>query len=462
MYKEVTCAQADLRDASEAPALIDEALRQCLLQSRPVYIELPMNMVKTKVSSSRLVEPICISPTPNDELVENAAVDDILRVMQAAEQPAIIVDGWTATYGVTEETDILVRGTRFPTFSTVFGKSIVQENYPNYYGVYAGHSGEPAMMAWVQNCDLVIRMAPLYSDYNTFFFTAVTKPTVTVDIHGDAVSVCGQNEYKNLHIKSLLIKLLARLDNTTITDIYGHSKILKNPPPKNHDSTIKISAEGGRMTQAVFWKRVSQYFQSGDIILAETGTAGVGALDFILPPLTKLITSSIWLSIGYMLGACQGVAMAKHDMRHGFSSSRLSGRTILFEGDGSLQMTVQAISDIIRNRLDVTIFVINNDGYTIERVIHGMTEDYNWIQPWQYCEAARFFGAPKNDPAYHIFAKRAATWAELADVLDDEHMRSGKGLNIVEVILHKEDAPVPMKRSFERQNSGNHQKAKSK
>ncbi|GJC88558.1 pyruvate decarboxylase [Colletotrichum liriopes] len=45
MYKHVTVAQANLVDVEVAPALlIDATLKECLRQSRPMYIEIPTDM----------------------------------------------------------------------------------------------------------------------------------------------------------------------------------------------------------------------------------------------------------------------------------------------------------------------------------------------------------------------------------------------------------------------------------
>jgi Pyruvate decarboxylase and related thiamine pyrophosphate-requiring enzymes len=177
--------------------------------------------------------------------------------------------------------------------------------------------------------------------------------------------------------------------------------------------------------------------------MTETGTSSSGGRDFVLPPQTTVINSALWLSIGYMLAACSGASLAQREMVS--EKSRPAGRTILFEGDGSLQMSVQAIGDIIRNRLDITIFVINNNGYTIERYINGMHAGYNWVQPWRYLESARYFGAPENDPEYPVFNKRVENWGELLDVMQDEQLKAGKGFNMVEVIMHEEDAPTSLK-----------------
>lgn len=134
-----------------------------------------------------------------------------------------------------------------------------------------------------------------------------------------------------------------------------------------------------------------------------------------------------------------------------------AGRTICFEGDGSFQMTAQALSDMYRNRLDMIIFLINNDGYTIERYIHGMKADYNDVHPWKYLDAPGFFGAPADDPSYPVVTRRAENWGQLLDVLADEEVAAGKGFCMVEVVMGREDAPEELKSLVQmaaRRNSG--------
>jgi indolepyruvate decarboxylase len=65
-------------------------------------------------------------------------------------------------------------------------------------------------------------------------------------------------------------------------------------------------------------------------------------------------------------------------------------RAVLFVGDGSFQVTCQDLSTMIRNRIKPVIFLLNNDGYTIERVISD--HPYNDIQPWYYHKLVDVFG----------------------------------------------------------------------
>ncbi len=94
----------------------------------------------------------------------------------------------------------------------------------------------------------------------------------------------------------------------------------------------------------------ARYVRETDILIAESGTAAQGVWSLSLPRDTQLVNSSIWLSIGYAVGATQGIAMAVRDMGR-------SSRTILFEGDGSFQMTAQEVSTMVKHELDVTLLV---------------------------------------------------------------------------------------------------------
>lgn len=457
MAAKITVAQANLRNPDTATAEIDRCLQACVLQSRPVYIELPTNMVKVRVPAAILDKPIDLSLPENDEGFEDTEVDLILNKMYSSKQPFIVVDGFTSRYGIGEEADELVRLTGFPTSTTPFGKGIVNETYPNFHGMYAGMAGNLKYMPWARGCDLVIKIGPLDSDVNTFGFSTIPDPKSSIVFHRDYVEIGGV-KYENLHSKSLLRKILTKMDTDRLPK-YKPSMDLGNL--RAQLQALLPPGEDDQIDQATFWQRISNFFREGDIIMTETGTTSVGGRDLVLPAHTTLINSSIWLSIGYMLPASQGAALAQREMIA--EGKRHQGRTILFEGDGSLQMTAQALSDIIRNRLDVTIFVINNDGYTIERWIHGMKAGYNDIQPWRYLEAPSYFGAPKDDPAYPVFTKRAETWGQLNAILAEPALQAGKGLNMVEVIMTQEDAPEVLKKlvqSTSRRNSGEMERPK--
>ncbi|KAI3574536.1 thiamine diphosphate-binding protein [Fusarium oxysporum f. sp. albedinis] len=282
--------QENLMDVSTAPAQIDRAIIACVRHKRPIYIQLPADMVDAKVPSAPLSTALDFTLEHNDDQMERAAANAIVEQI-------------------------------------------------------GGADGEHSRWA--------------------------------------------------LRPVGLLRRVLAQLESGALRQYVEYPRQLPNLPAL--PASLPRVQKTDPLLQDTFWKRISEFFEPGDIIMTETGTPSTGGRDFVLPRQTTLINSGVWLSIGYMLGSSQGVALAQRDLVAEDSSRR--GRTILFEGDGSFQMTAQELSTIIHKRLDMIIFLINNDGYTIERLVHGKDAIYNDVAPWRYLEAPSCFGAP-NDGSY--------------------------------------------------------------
>jgi pyruvate decarboxylase len=92
MAREVTIAQTNLLDVATAPAEIDRVLQACYVNSRPVYIQLPADMVMEEVDAKVLDTPISIEPPHSDKETENLAAELILRKLYAAKKPTLLVD----------------------------------------------------------------------------------------------------------------------------------------------------------------------------------------------------------------------------------------------------------------------------------------------------------------------------------------------------------------------------------
>lgn len=142
---------------------------------------------------------------------------------------------------------------------------------------------------------------------------------------------------------------------------------------------------------------------------------------------------TLWGSIGWSVGACQGAALAAKD-------AGVDRRTVLFVGDGSYQLTAQEVSTIVRHGLRVTLFCICNEGYTIERFIHGAEAEYNDIAPWRFRDTPAAFGASAKQVSTHV----VRTKAELDRLLRDRDFNEARNLQFVELHVPKMDAPRPL------------------
>jgi indolepyruvate decarboxylase len=136
---------------------------------------------------------------------------------------------------------------------------------------------------------------------------------------------------------------------------------------------------GRRLTVGSLFDRVSHFLCRDTVAIAETGAALFSAAETVMPAGATFLGQMFYASIGYTVGATVGACLAAPGRR-----------VVLFVGDGAFQMTCQELSTIIRNHLKPVIFLLNNDGYTIERVI--CDRPYNDIQPWKYHRLVDVFG----------------------------------------------------------------------
>ncbi|KAI1130158.1 thiamine pyrophosphate enzyme [Nemania abortiva] len=430
MSASISCVVAKLKDPAEIASQIDHALRECYLRNRPVYIMLPTDMVTKKVEGELLDTEIDLHEPSNDEDKENYVVDVVLKYLHAAQRPVVLVDACAVRSRVLEEVHTFIDKTKLPVFVTPMGKSAIDETHPCYGGVYAGSASHPEIKKAVEESDLVLSIGALKSDFNTAGFSYRLSQLNTIDFHSDHC-VVRYSEYPGVKMRGVLRKIAERVDVGQLKALPAPSGFVK--PEDEQGST------DGPITQAWFWPRISSFFREGDIIVSETGTANFGIWETRFPPNVTALNQTLWGSIGWAVGACQGAALAAKD-------SGGKRRTILFEGDGSLQLTAQEIGTMIKHGLDVIIFVICNDGYTIERFIHGMDAAYNDVPTWRYRDLGTVFGGTSET----VQSYAVHTPAELEALLADEDFAINRhGLRLVELYMPRDDAPRSLKMTAE-------------
>ncbi|KAJ6780902.1 hypothetical protein PWT90_05562 [Aphanocladium album] len=423
MSANVSCNVAKLNDPQEIAVQIDNALRECFVQSRPVYIMLPTDMVNAKIEGQRLGTPIDLSEPANDPEQETYIVDVILRDLGKARSPVVLVDACAVRHRVLDEVHKLLAVTKLPVFVTPMGKSAISEDHPNYGGVYAGEGSRPHHVKdVVESSDMVLSIGTLKSDFNTAGFSFQTSKLNVVDFHSDHC-VIQYSVYPGARMKGVLRRLIDNLDPSKLSVTQVPS--VQNKVRENDDGTPTIR-------QAWFWPRVGEFFTKNDIVVTETGTANFGIWSSKFPAGVTALSQVLWGSIGWSVGALQGACLAARDM----GGNR---RTILFVGDGSFQLTAQELSTMIRLKLKPIIFLLNNDGYTIERYIHGMDAEYNDINPWKYTALVDAMGGSKTSAKHTVKTK-----SELEKLLTDSTFNSADHLQFVEVIMPKEDAPTAL------------------
>ncbi|AQZ15260.1 hypothetical protein BZL39_H06390 [Zygosaccharomyces parabailii] len=419
MSANISETTAWLTDIRTAPAEIDRCIKVTYLTQRPVYLGLPANLVDQMVPASLLNTPIDLTLKENDPEAEAEVVDTVLELIKNAKNPIILADACCSRHDVKAETRKLIDITQFPSFVTPMGKGSIDEQNPRFGGVYVGTLSSPAVKQAVESADLILSVGALLSDFNTGSFSYSYKTKNIVEFHSDHMKIRNAT-FPGVQMKFVLADLL----NKVPAAIKGYTP---GPVPAAPAPNAEVAASTP-LKQEWLWRQVGKFLQEGDIVITETGTSAFGINQAHFPDHTYGISQVLWGSIGYTTGSTLGAAFAAEEIDP-------KKRVVLFIGDGSLQLTVQEISTMVRWGLKPYLFVLNNDGYTIERLIHGEKAQYNDIQPWKNLQLLPTFGA--TDYETH----RVATVGEWEKLTTDAKFNENSKIRMVEIMLEVMDAP---------------------
>ena len=124
-------------------------------------------MVQKKVEGERLKTPIDLSYPTNDAEKEDYVVDVVMKYLNEAKDPIILVDACAIRHRVLDEVHALVEKSGLPTFVAPMGKGAIDESIQNYGGVYAGSGSHKDVKNRVEKSDLVLSIGSIKSDFNT-------------------------------------------------------------------------------------------------------------------------------------------------------------------------------------------------------------------------------------------------------------------------------------------------------
>ncbi|KAF1842854.1 pyruvate decarboxylase-like protein [Cucurbitaria berberidis CBS 394.84] len=414
-------AAAELWDVKTAPKEIDRVIRECFIKSGPVYIFLPLDLSAEEVDASLLDTPIDVHPHV-DEKAQEEAVRAITSAISEAQQPTILVDALVQRFGAEQETRQVVKKLNVPFFSANMGKGIVDETEETYVGVWNGEVSSPGVKEVAKAADLVITLGYIPADTNSAAFSRKLEVERTIHVNPFDVVVKGKT-YPNISIKPLLAALFEALPSTPKHQI-SKPQLPPLRTPLDQDAT--------HLTQSFLWPQIEAFIRPADIIVSETGTSNFGLCDITFPMNIRFITQIYYGSIGFATAATLGVEVARREQEQ---EMKQPGRTILFTGDGSMALTIQEIGTMIKAGIKPILFVINNEGYTIERLIWGAKQPYNDIVPTNYKHLLPLYHHPSPETSFH----RATTKEELTAVLAKPELQNPTHLQLVELVMDKLD-----------------------
>jgi indolepyruvate decarboxylase len=418
VFEKLCIAATELADPLTAFSEIDRVLDACYRFKRPVYIELPRDMVD-------VVPPVTHAfrrPTTSyNELVLDEAVKDAFERLHAAKKPIIIAGVEIHRFGLQDTLLKLAEQAKIPIAATILGKSVVDEAHPLYIGLYEGAMGRAEVTKFVEESDCVLLLGAFMTDINLGIYTAQLDVKNCIYATSEQMQI-SFHQYPNVPLADFLNALIRCQPKPARREI-PDSLHIKQPAP------IEIQSEQPLQISRMI-QRINSQLDSHTIVIADIGDSLFASSELVIRDRTDYLSPAYYTSMGFSVPAALGACVAKP-----------GDRVLVIAGDGAFQMTGQEMSTLIRNGHTPIILVLDNHGYGTERFLQEGEWKYNEIAVWQYSKLPEVYGGGRG----YLVETEGQFDAALQEAWNDRTQ-----LHLIHAKLVENDASQTLRRLAER------------
>lgn len=415
VFEAFTVASASLDNPATALAEIDRLIHAALRYKRPVYLELPRDMVLKAGPVHHTHEPALEKSDP-DALHE--ALAEAISLINSAKRPVILAGVEIHRFHLQRPLIEFAQKTGIPVASTILGKSVISEKLPIYLGIYEGATGLDSIREYVESSDCLIILGAFMTDINLGIYTARIDPFRSIFVTSDALSI------KHHHYEGILFEeFLNGLNGGGIIP-----RPLGSLPHRPEPGPPLAGNGDDPITVARLFERLNDFLKDNTVVIADVGDALFGATDLLIHEAAEFLSPAYYASLGFAIPAAIGVQLAKP-----------GSRPLVLVGDGSFQMTGMELSTVALFKLNPIVVVLNNKGYSTERPM--LDGSFNDVLPWNFSRIPDVLGRGKGF--------RVTTEAELDQALReaDAHV---DGFTILDVSIGRDDRSPALIRLTER------------
>lgn len=398
VFREITCAQAKLDDAMRAPAEIARVLGACRALSRPVYLELPRDMVDAPCGS---VGPDPALPVDPQALA--ACAEEVLERISGARSPTMMVCAEVRRYGLEAKVAELARRLGVPVVTSFMGRGLLAGSGAPLIGTYLGVAGDHDVTQAVEASDALFLVGVILSDTNF----AISRGQVDLRraIHAfDRQVTLGYHTYSEIPLGALVDAMLERLKPAPAG---------RNTAPTPQAYPRGLTADGQPILPGDIARAVNDLMdRHGTMpIASDVGDCLFTAMDI---EHTELTAPGYYAGMGYGVPAGMGAQVTT------------GRRALILVGDGAFQMTGWELGNCRRLGVDPIVILFNNLSWEMLRVFQPESR-FNTLEDWRFADMAAAMGGD---------GVRVSTRRELVFALERAVKTRGK-FQLIEAMIPK-------------------------
>lgn len=417
VFEKLCIAGTELRDPPTAFAEIERVLDAADRYKRPVYIEIPRDMV-------HVVPPTTYGFKRPEVHVDQDAVAEAIREaknrLASAKKPIIIAGVEIHRFGLQDAVLSLAEQAQIPIAATMLGKSVIRETHPLYVGLYEGAMGRAEVTEFVEESDCVLLLGTFMTDINLGIYTANLDLKKCIYATSEQLQI-SHHFYHDIPLPSFLNGLIESEPQPGVRSIPESLHQTRETFELQSDQPLRVS----RMM-----KIINERLHKDNIVIADIGDSLFASTELQVHERADFLSPAYYTSMGFATPATVGACVAKPDQR-----------VLTICGDGAFQMTGQELSTIVRHGFAPILIILDNHGYGTERYLHEGEWEYNEINPWNYHKLPEIYGGGRG---YLV-----STEGEFAEALA-EAWNDTSCVQVIQAKLSEGDASTTLLRLAER------------
>lgn len=417
IFDKITVASVVLDDPAQAEHEIDRALEALRRYKRPIYLEIPRDMVLAPVKVQSVTVPQ-ETECSSDPVALKEAVGEVREILANAERPVILAGAEIYRFGLQNDLRQLVERMHVPIATTLLGKSVIQEDHPLYIGVYGELVGREEVLAFVDEADCLLTMGTVLTDIDDIkVHTKLLASGRTINATADAI-IIKHHRYDDVRFEDFV----RALSSAPLPSFPAR------PLPKQDPLLFKEPAPLTPVTLHSLFGHLDGLLTENHLVIADVGESLFASADLHVHESAEFLSPAYYTSMGFSMPAALGAGFADP-----------SKRIVVLVGDGAFQMTGTELSTCLRHGQAPIVIVLNNHGYTTEREI--LEGPFNDLQEWHYEKICELIGGGTG--------LLIRTYGELVKGLN-RAMGDEKNIYILNVFLDPADRSIAMTRVAQR------------
>ena len=417
MVKDVTKYAAYVEKAEDLRYHLEKAYYYALEgRPGPVLLDIPMNIQRADLDFE-------VMNSFNPEIVDkvNYDIETIINLIQNAKRPCILVGAGIKCSDSVKQFRELAKLYQIPVVSSMLAIDVLTQDSPYNFGFIGAYGMRHANFI-IAKSDLILSLGSrldvrqIGSKKEAF---AINAQLIRVDID--------PNELTN-KIKDNEIQIVADVKDV-IADL-----INKAPKSLNHDASwLAICQEIKTKLEKIdirypnlLLNKISTFIEDDTVITTDVGQNQVWAAQSLLIKENQLVLfSGGHGAMGYSLPAAIGAYYASLKP------------VVCISGDGGLQMNIQELQFIAREKLPITIILMNN--FALGMIRHF--QELYFLDNYTQTIENRGYSVPNFKALSTAYGLQYHQVSDLLDIKKD--LFSGNEPRLIELVLDRDTYVFP-------------------